>query len=607
MPTFRATTPPKPIEIDKFLGLNQSIGETEIKLGEAVNQTNFRLTQDFKPQKRAGHNTFVNFDNVKDCQGGWQGTLNSKNSFIFINDGNVYEYDLDIDTDTVDIADLITEVTVVLLGTITDAKTSIFWFESKVYFINGTDYKYYDGTTYGDVVGYIPTIAIETPPAGGGTDFEEVNLLTGKKKQNFTGDNVATLYQLREVNIDADLLIITIDGVTKTETVEFTVNRTNGTVDFTGGSAPHGAPGTDALVIIQWNKANTDNVALVKNNRFAMDFGPGNDTAIFLWGNENFGNRRSWSGTLDASYFPEFNFTLIGSDEFPITSIVAQYNRQIIYKTNRTHYSYAEFVTLLEKYDYPVFDLNEAVGNIAFNAVQVVENNPVSLHKHSLWLWSNTQVEDERNAKNISERIRESLESLDLSQAITFDNQRQKELFINIYDNIYIWNYGNDTFYIFDNITSKWFLDIDSVIYYGAEGTIEKSSGLNDNGTAIEANLELGFTDFGVNELTKNSRVMWVTIQPYSRTSLSLSYATNDINTSEAKQVKPVEYTLFDFNDIDFNDFTFLTNRNVQTKRRKIRAKKYSSIKFIFENNELDEQLVIIKIKIFAETQGETK
>lgn len=601
MPTFRPAKTPKPIEIDKFLGLNQSVGETEIKLGEAVNQTNFRLTQDYKPQKRAGHNTFVNFDNIKDCQGGWQGTLNGKNSFIFINDGNVYEYDLDISTETVDIADLITEATVVLLGTITDAKTSIFWFESKVYFINGTDYKYYDGTTYGDVVGYIPTIAIETPPTGGGTDFEEINLLTGKKKQNFTGDNVATLYQLRELNIDADLLIITVDGVTKTETVDFTVNRTLGQVTFTV------APGTDALVIIQWNKASASNVALVKNNRFAMDFGPGNDTAIFMWGNENFGNKRIWTGVLDASYFPEFNFTLIGSDEFPITDIVAQYDRQIIFKTNRTHYSYAEYITLLSKYDYPVFDLNEAVGNVAFNGVQVVENSPVSLHKHSWWIWTNTSIEDERNAKNITERIRKSLEDIDLSTAVTFDNQKQKELFINIDDIIYIWNYGNDTFYIFDNISATWFLDENGTIYYGSQGTVEKRSGLNDNGTAIEANLELGFTDFGVNELTKNSRVMWVTIQPYSRTSVDISYATNKINTSEAKEVKVVGYVLLDFNDIDFNDFSFLTNRNPQTKRRKLRAKKYTTIKFIFKNSELDEELVIISIKVLAETQGETK
>lgn len=603
MPVFRPAKPPKPIEIDKFLGLNQSIGQTEIKLGEAVNMTNFRLTQDFKPQKRAGHNAFVDFGNVLDCQGGWQGQLNNKNSFIFINDGNVYEYDLDISTTTVDIADLITEVTVILLGTITDVKTSIFWFESKLYFINGTDFKYYDGTTYGDVedIAYIPTIAIETPPAGGGTDFEEVNLLTGKKKQNFTGDNSATLYQLRELDLDADLLIITVDGATKTEGVDFTVNRTLGQVTFTT------APGIDALVIIQWNKANTDNVALVKNNRFAMDFGPGNDTTVFLWGNETFGNRRSWSGVLDASYFPEFNFTLIGSDEFPITSIVSQYDRQIIFKTNRTHYSYAEFISLLGKYDYPVFDLNEAVGNLAYNGVQIVQNNPVSLHKHSWWMWSNTGIEDERNAKNISERIRQSLEELDLSTAITFDNQKQKELFVNIGSNIYIWNYGNDTFYIFDNIEATWFLDIDSVLYYGAEGTVEKRSGLNDNGVAIKANLELGFTDFGVNNLVKNTRKLWITIQPYSRTSVDISYTTDRIPQSEAKTIKKSQFIFMDYNAINYAQWSYGTNRNPQPFRRKIRAKKYAYIKFIFDNNETDEELVILSLMIIAETAGEVK
>lgn len=607
MPTFRPAKPPKPIEIDKFLGLNQSIGETEIKLGEAVNQTNFRLTQDYKPQKRSGHKTFVDFDNELACQGGWQGTLNGKNSFIFINNGNVYEYDLDISTETTALADLITEGTVILLGTITDARTSIFWFESKVYFINGTDYKYYDGSTYGDVEGYIPTIAIETPPAGGGTDFEDVNLLTGKKKQNFTGDNTATLYQLRELNIDADLLLITVDGVSLTEGVEFTVNRTNGTVDFSTGSAPLGAPVTDALVVIQWNKASATNVALVKNNRFATDFGPGNDTAIFMWGNENFGNKRMWSGTLDASYWPEFNFTLIGSDEFPITDIAIQYDRQIIFKTNRTYYSYAEYVSALEKYEYPVFDLNEAVGNVAFHAVQIVENNPVSLHKQSWWEWSNTQVEDERNAKNISERIRKSLEDLDLSTAITFDNQKQKELFVNVGSKVYIWNYGIDAFYIFDNIEANWFLDIEGVIYYGANGTVERREGLNDNGVAISANLELGFTDFGVNELVKNSRKLWITIQPYSRTSVDISYATDKTPESAAKTIKTAGFVLFDFTLIDFADFSFESNRNPQPFRRKVRAKKYAYIKFIFNNEEPDEELTILSLKIIAETAGEVK
>ena len=598
MVTFRQAPVPKPIEIDKFLGLNQSVGETEIKLGEAVVMENFRVTQDYKAEKRGGHNSLVDFDNAKDVQGLWYGTIATKEIMLILNDGKVYEYDMTVTTDTTAIADLITESTVTNIGTITDVKTQIFWFGSELYFINGTDFKTYDGTTYGDVVGYIPTIAIETPPSGGGTDFEQVNLLNGTKKQNFTGDNSTTIYQLRELSIGATALIVTVNGVANTEDSEFTVDRTLGQVTFTS------APTTDALVVIQWVKESTSNVALVKNNKYYVLYGPGNNTNVFLFGNSSFKNKRMRSGTLDATYYPEFAFTLIGSDEFAITDIVIQYDRQIIFKESKTFYSYSEYITVLDGYEYPVFELNQTVGNIAPNNVQLVDNSPISLHGKSMWKWTNTSVNDERNASNVSERIRQSLQDLDLSTAITFDYQSKKELWINIGTNVYIYNYQNDTFYIYTNINATTFLDINSTIYYGANGTLEKFSGLNDNGVAITARLELGFTDFGVNELSKNTRVIWVAIKPYTRTSVTISYATNRFNTNETKLIKPIKYVIFDFTDIDFGDFSFLTNRNPQVVQRKIRARKYAYIKWIFENAELDESLVLISLKAIAEVQG---
>jgi len=600
MVSFRPAKTPKPIEIDKFLGLNQSIGETEIKLGEAVLQNNFRITQDYKAEKRDGHNSFIDFGNVKDVQGMWHGTIATKNILLALNNGNVYEYDMDIATDTTAIADLITEGTVTTVGTITDAPTQIFWFESALYFINGTDFKTYDGTTYGDVTGYVPTLAIETPPAGGGTDFEQVNLLTGIKKQNFTGDNT-TVYQLRELAIDADLLVITVDGVTKTETVDFTVNRTLGQVTFSA------APGNDALVIIQWHKDSASNVALVKNNKYFVLYGPGNNTNVFLFGNSSFKNKRMRSGILDATYYPEFSFTLIGSDEFAITDIVVQYDRQIIFKETRTFYSYSEYITTLDSYEYPVFELNQTVGNKAFNSVQLVENSPISLHGQSMWRWSNTQVSDERNASVISERIRQSINDLDLSLAITFDYQKKKELWVNVGSNVYIYNYQNDTFYIYDNIEATVFLDIDGVVYYGANGTLEKFGGLNDNGVAITARLELGFTDFGVNELSKNTRAIWIAIRPYTRTSVNPSYATNRFNTGETKVIKPIKYVIFSYDDLDYADWSYATNSNPQVAQRRIRARKYAYIKFIFENAELDEELAILSLKAICETNGFNK
>ena len=293
MATFKTSKPPEPIEISRFLGINQAVGETEIEIGQATSQVNWRITQNYKPQKRTGHKTFINYGNTKNINGMWSGTIASKSVLISCNDGKVYEYNFTAETNT-------------QIGTLTDARTTIFYFDGKLYFLNGVEYKEYDGTTFKDVDPYIPIISIGTPPEGGGTAYEPINLLTGKKKQEFFANGTATAYQLAEKGLDADLLTCTIDGVEKTEVTHFTVNRTTGVVTFSS------APADELEVIIGWTKVETGNADIVKKNKYAMINGPGNDTAIFLWGNPEHKNRRSWSGTLKANYFPAINYTYIG-------------------------------------------------------------------------------------------------------------------------------------------------------------------------------------------------------------------------------------------------------------------------------------------------------
>ena len=310
---------------------------------------------------------------------------------------------------------------------------------------------------------------------------------------------------------------------------------------------------------------------------------------------------------LDATYFPINNFTAIGTNQFAITDIVPQYDRQIIFKQDRTHYSYA----LLSgtTYEYPVFDLNEAVGNVAFNAVRLVENFPVSFKNHTWWRWSNTQVEDERNANIISDRISDSLDAVELSQAVTFDYQKRKELWVNIDSTVYIWNYEVDAFYMFNNIKAVNYDLLDGAVAYGGYGTYEVFSvdKLNDNGVAIESELELAFNDFGRNELQKNSRKIWTKIQPETRTGVNITWETDVDALEDADAITEVRYDLIDFNDIDFNNFSFLTNRSPQTFRSKIQAKKYSVIKFIFKNSATDERLTIVSLKVEAQTTGEVR
>ena len=92
MAEFTPSRPPAPIEISRFLGINESIGETEIQLGEATSQTNFRITQNYKPQKRLGHKTYINFGNALDVQGMWEGVIGAKDVLLVVNNGKIYEF-----------------------------------------------------------------------------------------------------------------------------------------------------------------------------------------------------------------------------------------------------------------------------------------------------------------------------------------------------------------------------------------------------------------------------------------------------------------------------------------------------------------------------------
>jgi hypothetical protein len=118
------------------------------------------------------------------------------------------------------------------VGTLTDAPTDFFGFDDKVYFLNGAEYKSWDGTgLFADVVGYRPLIATATPPAVGGTLEEPANTLTGRKRQLFSPDGAADDFVVAETSVTT-IDAVYLNGVLQTLTTHYTVNTGTGTVSF---------------------------------------------------------------------------------------------------------------------------------------------------------------------------------------------------------------------------------------------------------------------------------------------------------------------------------------------------------------------------------------
>lgn len=633
MATFNSASKPKPIKIENFLGINEAVGETEVNPGEWISGFNARVTKDYKIRKRPGHHTFVDFENSLDTQGLWYGIIDGREVLIMCNDGNVYEYDMTqgesisspwfdieawidsegwIDGGSNTISSLITNGVVTIIGTITDAKTSIFWFYDKVYFLNGTDYKEYDGTTYQDVETYTPTIALNAPPSGGGTLFEEVNLLSGSKIQNFTSDGTTAVYQLAETDLDSVDEVI-VDGTTLTVTTDYTVNLTLGQVTFVV------IPGSEADVNIEMVKVTSGNADLVKNHKYAIDFGVNNDTNLFIFGNENEKHVFRYSGLADAGYFPANSFVSVGSTEFAITSLTPQYQSLLVFKegatfiVNPVNNPNYEDNTGLNPYDFGYEGLNGKIGNLPFNGVQLINDTPVSLDGFSFRQFvSNTSVRNEVEPVIISDRLKLSLQDIDLSTASTFDYEYEKELWVNVDDIVYIWNYGNDTMYKYSNISGIDFIDVKGNIYFGANGQVNRfdesfvADG-EDLGDNITMKLYGGFLDFGALEYRKNMRYEWLAIKPESQTSVNVKFVTDKKNEDDSKWFVGAEYRLLDFNNIDFNNFSFLTNRSAQVNRIRAKIKKFTYLQWIFENDSNNETLVILKLLLNAEVRGYSK
>lgn len=599
--------PPAPIKIDNFRGINE--GDVGISPEEWSSGFNFRVNEVYNLEKRPGTHTFIDFEAAGNAQGIYEGTISGKNIMITCWNGNIYEYDMSVDTETVLVSDLMTEGTVTIIGTITDVKTSIFWFNDLIYFLNGTDFKQYDGTTYQDVVPYIPTIALNAPPAGGGTLFEELNLLTGAFTQTFIGDGSSTLYQLAQSDLDVDTVACTVDGVAKTEGVDFTVNRTLGQVTFTV------APVNEAQVSLTAVKVIAGNADLVKNHKYALDFGVNNDTNLFIFGNPNEKHVFRFSGINKANYFPANSFVGVGSTEFAITDLQEQYQSLLVFKekatfiVNPTVNPNFTDNTGLNPYNFGYQGLNDRIGNLAPNMVQLINDTPISLFGHSMRQFtSNRSVRNEVEPIVISDRLQKSLEVLNLAPAVTFDYEQKKEYWVNIDSIVYIWNYGNDTMYKYSGIQATEFIEVDSDIYYASNGKVMHVSEnfVADGevlGDTIPCKIYSGALDFDALQFKKMMRDEWIAIEPDSRTSVRIKFVSDRVNEEQAEW-KEVEYKLLDFDDIDFDDFSFETNREAQSNRIKYKVKKFAYLRWILENDTNNQTLTVLKILLQCQTQG---
>ena len=207
----------------------------------------------------------------------------------------------------------------VIYSSMAAQKSQAFVYEKLLYIKDGNNYLVYDGTTVKEVEGFIPTTTIGRSPSGGGTVYQDVNLLTGVRKNSFVADGSSKDYFVDSESFDSDYKVKA--WVNGKEITAFTVDASTGKVTFTTAPAEPDTVGQDN-VIIQFRKTVTGYRDKIDKCTLLEVF----DNRVFFSGNPDFPNMLWHCSLEDPTYCSDLDYYTEGMDDSKIKAIVSGNN-----------------------------------------------------------------------------------------------------------------------------------------------------------------------------------------------------------------------------------------------------------------------------------------
>ena len=209
--------------------------------------------------------------------------------------------------------------TEVIYEKMAEHKSKFFIFNKKLYIKDGTSYLVYDGNECKEVEGYIPTTSISRSPSGGGKIYEDVNFLTGKRKNQFVADGESLEYVLDVESFDSDFTpIITVNDENVTD---FTANFEKGFITFKTAPEAPATVGQDN-VVIQFKKNVEGYRERIEQCTLLEEF----DNRIFFSGNPNYKNMLWHCALNDPEYCRDLDYYTEGVDDSSIKALVSGNN-----------------------------------------------------------------------------------------------------------------------------------------------------------------------------------------------------------------------------------------------------------------------------------------
>lgn len=215
---------------------------------------------------------------------------------------------------------------------VTPAKSNAFVYNNVWYFKDNERYMRYDGETFLDMHtfdnAYIPTTTIARKPAGGGTKHEDVNLLTGRRKNTFLADGESKEYFLDAQNIDENFRpVVTVNDERLTREDDFTVDYALGKITFKTAPSKPLTDGQDTVVIEFKKEIEGYKERILKCTLLEVF-----DNRVFFSGNPDYPNMIWHCSLNDPTYCSDLDYYNEGLDNAPVRGLVAGNNALWVFK-----------------------------------------------------------------------------------------------------------------------------------------------------------------------------------------------------------------------------------------------------------------------------------
>ena len=467
-------------------------------------------------------------------------------------------------------------------------------------------------------IAYVPTVVIARSPTGGGTPYENINLLGVKQKNSFLTTS-ATVYQLSATGLKSVDSVICNDAAKKAGT-DYTVDLTKGTVTFK--TAPPAPPvtGRDNLVIT-FSKEYQGYSDRIQKCTLSVGYGYGSNDRIFFSGNPERRNTDWFSGLNDPSYVPDLNYSKVGGEETAIMgyhrlgeflAVVKEENQQdstIFLRSAQMNNTSSSSGHSSASAVFPLQQGVAGVGAVSPYAFAVLKDEPLFLSRTGVYAITSNVITAERTLRGRSYFIDAQLtKEPDLKNACAVEWNGYYVLAVN--GKAYILD-GNSTkentrqfssdysyrCYHWDNIPAVSLMEHDGDLWFGCgDGRVCRfNTDINgiyqyhDDGKPIVAQWATKADDDGdfMTRKTLVKKGSGVMIKPYMRSSVRVLVRSD--KECLARFVKYSTMDIWNWEDIDFNRLEFSSNDAPRVVPFNTKVKKYVTLQIIVENNALNE------------------